>query len=62
LISGLRAKDDIALIQTTAPISPGSSGGGLFDERGNLVGITTFLLQGGQQLNFAVAAESFWLK
>jgi peptidoglycan hydrolase-like protein with peptidoglycan-binding domain len=60
LISGLRSQNDIAYVQTTAPISPGSSGGGLFDGRGNLIGITTFLIQGGQQLNFAIAAESFW--
>ena len=31
------------LIQTTAAISPGSSGGGLFDRDGRLVGLTTFL-------------------
>jgi len=29
------------LIQTTAAISPGSSGGGLFDGEGRLVGLTT---------------------
>jgi tetratricopeptide (TPR) repeat protein len=46
-------------IQTTAAISPGSSGGGLFDAEGRLVGITTFFLQGGQSLNFAVPVE--WL-
>jgi len=46
-------------IQTTAAISPGSSGGGLFDVEGRLVGITTFYLKGGQSLNFAVPAE--WL-
>ena len=46
-------------IQTTAAISPGSSGGGLFDAEGRLVGITTFFLRGGQSLNFAVPAE--WL-
>jgi hypothetical protein len=41
-------------IQTTTPISPGSSGGGLFDEGGRLVGITTSLWREGQNLNFAV--------
>ena len=43
LISGLRhgADGSIERIQTTAPISPGSSGGGLFDQDGRLVGITT---------------------
>src|SRR5262252_2850297 len=30
-------------IQTTSPISPGSSGGGLFDDHGRLVGITRSL-------------------
>ena len=60
LVSGLRVSDDLKLIQTSAPISPGSSGGGLFDARGNLVGITTFLLRDAQALNFAIAAEEFW--
>ncbi len=46
-------------IQTTAAISPGSSGGGLFDGEGRLVGITTFYLEGGQSLNFALPVE--WL-
>jgi len=41
LVSGIRDEDQGRLIQTTAPISPGSSGGGLFDNRGNLVGITS---------------------
>jgi tetratricopeptide (TPR) repeat protein len=44
-------------IQTTAAISPGSSGGGLFDREGRLVGITTFYLEGGQSLNFAMPVE-----
>lgn len=43
------------LIQTTAPISPGSSGGGLFDERGRLVGLTSFQFRDSQSLNFAIA-------
>ena len=46
-------------IQTTAAISPGSSGGGLFDAEGRLVGITSFYLKGGQGLNFALPVE--WL-
>ena len=45
------------LIQTTAAISPGSSGGGLFDGEGRLVGLTTFLIEGGQSLNFAMPVE-----
>ena len=45
------------LIQTTAAISPGSSGGGLFDSEGRLVGLTTFYVEGGQSLNFAMPVE-----
>lgn len=44
-------------IQTTAAISPGSSGGGLFDGEGRLVGLTTLYIEGGQSLNFAMPVE-----
>jgi S1-C subfamily serine protease len=60
LISGVRDFEDARFVQTTAAISPGSSGGGLFDARGNLVAITTFTLKNSQGLNFAVPAEDFW--
>jgi hypothetical protein len=43
-------------LQTTAAISAGSSGGGLFDVHGRLVGVTIATVQGGQALNFATAA------
>jgi tetratricopeptide (TPR) repeat protein len=45
------------LIQTTAAISQGSSGGGLFDGEGRLVGLTTLYLEAGQSLNFAMPVE-----
>jgi hypothetical protein len=64
ILSGLREESGRNYVQTTAPISPGSSGGGLFDARGNLVGVTTLSLVGkqrlNQSLNFALAAESFF--
>jgi len=44
-------------IQTTTAISPGSSGGGLFDGEGRLVGLTTLYIEGGQSLNFAMPVE-----
>jgi S1-C subfamily serine protease len=57
VISSLRQEHNTRIIQTSAAISPGSSGGGLFDAQGNLVGITTFQLKEGQSLNFAVPGE-----
>jgi len=50
------------IIQTTAPISQGSSGGGLFDEDGNLIGITQSGHATGENLNFAIAADVLWVR
>src|SRR5215831_9615499 len=61
LISGLREPpNDVRYVQTTAPISGGSSGGALVDSKGALVGITAFRLKDAQSLNFAIAAEDYW--
>lgn len=60
LVSGLRTIKGLRYVQTTAPISPGSSGGGLFDAAGNLVGITTFHLRDAEGLNFAIAADDYF--
>lgn len=60
LVSGLRAAGEnqqAGIIQTTAAISHGSSGGGLFDRHGALLGITTAFLSEGQNLNFAIPAD-----
>ena len=54
------SKREQFLVQTSAPISQGSSGGGLFDVQGNLVGITTLFHRRGQALNFAIRADAFW--
>lgn len=54
LVSGLRQRSGVNLIQTTASISPGSSGGALLNQSGMLIGITTFKLTKGEDLNFAV--------
>jgi S1-C subfamily serine protease len=59
IVSSKRTHKGSRLVQTSAPISQGSSGGGLFDAQGQLLGITTFYFAGGQNLNFAVAAEEF---
>ncbi|MEY4910102.1 MAG: hypothetical protein RL260_3820 [Pseudomonadota bacterium] len=64
LLSALR-KDDagrLILLQTSAAISGGSSGGGLFDDRGALMGLTTLasVKADTQNLNFAVPVD--WVR
>jgi S1-C subfamily serine protease len=56
IISGVRLERDFSLIQITAPISPGSSGGPVLDEDGHVVGVATMTLTESQNLNFAVPA------
>jgi len=63
IVSGLRNAGGYNIVQTDAAISHGNSGGGLFDESGNLIGITTFTFavkSGYQNLNFAIAASDYW--
>lgn len=59
IVSSKRVKDGDRVFQTSAPISKGSSGGGLFDAQGNLLGITTWIRKDAQNLNFAIAAEEY---
>jgi hypothetical protein len=59
IVSGKREFGRHKIIQTTAHVSHGSSGGGLFDSSGNLIGITTFKIIESEGLNFAIPIESF---
>ena len=43
-----------SVLQISAPIAPGSSGGPLFDDRGRVIGVATAILLGGQNLNLGV--------
>jgi len=54
IISQLRSVYGIKLIQTDAPISPGSSGGPLLNSDLSVIGINVAYIKGAQELNFAV--------
>ena len=47
----------IDLIQTDASINPGNSGGPLVNVRGEVVGVNTASINGGQGINFAINIE-----
>jgi hypothetical protein len=54
LVSAHRTVEGVSMIQISAPISSGSSGGPVMDGRGEVVGVATMVLTGGQNLNYAV--------
>jgi hypothetical protein len=59
ILSGIRTdeKEGGKFLQITAPISHGSSGGPLFNMFGEVVGINSMYLEGGENLNFAIPAN-----
>lgn len=54
ILSGIRNINNINLYQMTAPISPGSSGGPVLDEKGNVIGIASSYFKDGQNINFSI--------
>jgi hypothetical protein len=54
IVSAVRTAKNLTFIQITAPISQGSSGGPVVNRIGEVVGISTLIHSGGQNLNFAV--------
>lgn len=57
IISGFRKLDDIEMIQFTAPISAGSSGGALLNLSGELIGVSSGGFMDGQNINLAVGYQ-----
>lgn len=47
----------VPLLQTTAPVNPGDSGGPLLDTNGRVIGVTTSMLAGAQNLGFAIPID-----
>ncbi|WP_324780942.1 tetratricopeptide repeat protein [Thiobacillus sedimenti] len=60
LVSALPQAEHDSRLYTSAPLSPGSSGGGLFDGQGRLVGLTASIFSYGQ--NFNIALPTDWLE
>lgn len=53
VVSAVREGRGADLVQISAPISPGSSGGPVLDDRGRVIGVATLVFRYGQNLNFA---------
>ncbi len=56
IVSAVRQVEGMRLLQTTAPISHGSSGGPLLNDNGEVIGVTQATVE-GQNLNLAVPAN-----
>jgi len=46
------------IIQHTAPLNPGNSGGPLVDSRGRIVGINTAIILGAQGIGFSIPSDT----
>ncbi len=57
IISGFRRMNDVDMIQFTAPISHGSSGGAVLNMYGQVIGVSTAGIDEGQNINLAVGYD-----
>jgi S1-C subfamily serine protease len=63
LSTGIISRSDQDILQISAPVSPGNSGGPVYDDRGNLLGIVTSMVDrnlspNAENLNFVVRADA----
>lgn len=57
IVSSIREVGSDKLLQITAPISPGSSGGPVLNGKGEVIGVSVATFRGGQNLNFAIPSK-----
>jgi S1-C subfamily serine protease len=57
IVSSIREMGSDKLLQITAPISPGSSGGPVLNAKGEAIGVSVATFKGGQNLNFAIPSN-----
>jgi S1-C subfamily serine protease len=57
IVSSIREVGSDKLLQITAPISPGSSGGPVLSAKGEVIGVSVATFRGGQNLNFAIPSN-----